>query len=72
MRPLATITQETIQYGIDKDGASVHDVIGSRWVMLWLSCRGQHWPWSDHIESVLENADSVVDAFSVVVLLSEC
>jgi hypothetical protein len=31
MRPLATITHETIQYGIDKDGASVHDVIGSRW-----------------------------------------
>lgn len=30
MRPLATITHETIQYGIDKDGASVHDVIGSR------------------------------------------
>lgn len=32
MRPLATITHETIQYGIDKDGASVHDVIGSRCV----------------------------------------
>ncbi|KAF6265662.1 hypothetical protein COO60DRAFT_1697665 [Scenedesmus sp. NREL 46B-D3] len=30
MRPLASITYETIQYGIDKDGASVHDVIGSR------------------------------------------
>jgi uncharacterized protein YcgI (DUF1989 family) len=30
MRPLATITRETICYGIDKDGASVHDVIGSR------------------------------------------
>lgn len=30
MRPLATITRETIEYGIDKDGASVHDVIGSR------------------------------------------
>jgi uncharacterized protein YcgI (DUF1989 family) len=30
MRPLASITHESIQYGIDKDGASVHDVIGSR------------------------------------------
>lgn len=36
MRPLATITHETIQYGIDKDGASVHDVIGSRWVEPFL------------------------------------
>jgi uncharacterized protein YcgI (DUF1989 family) len=32
MRPMASITHETIQYGIDKDGASVHDVIGSRWL----------------------------------------
>eukprot|EP00877_Chromochloris_zofingiensis_P004608 jgi/Chrzof1/14148/Cz08g26240.t1 len=30
MRPLATITHDTIQYGIDEDGAGVHDVIGSR------------------------------------------
>lgn len=38
MRPLGTITHETIQYGIDKDGASVHDVIGSRWGELSLLC----------------------------------
>ena len=30
LRPLATITHETIQYGYDDDGAGVHDVIGSR------------------------------------------
>jgi uncharacterized protein len=30
VRPLATITYETIQYGWDDDGAGVHDVIGSR------------------------------------------
>jgi uncharacterized protein YcgI (DUF1989 family) len=30
MRPLATIVEDTIAYGIDEDGAGVHDVIGSR------------------------------------------
>lgn len=30
LRPLATITQDTIAYGWDDDGAGVHDVIGSR------------------------------------------
>mmetsp|Transcript_11562 Transcript_11562/g.14451 ORF Transcript_11562/g.14451 Transcript_11562/m.14451 type:complete len:298 (+) Transcript_11562:242-1135(+) len=30
MRPLATITEDTIDYGFDEDGAGVHDVIGSR------------------------------------------
>lgn len=30
MRPLATITKDTISYGFDEDGAGVHDVIGSR------------------------------------------
>jgi uncharacterized protein YcgI (DUF1989 family) len=30
MRPMATIIKDTIDYGIDKDGAGVHDVIGSR------------------------------------------
>jgi len=30
LRPLATITEDTIAYGVDKDGAGVHDVIGSR------------------------------------------
>ncbi|VEU41545.1 unnamed protein product [Pseudo-nitzschia multistriata] len=30
LRPMATITHETIQYGFDDDGAGVHDVIGSR------------------------------------------
>ena len=31
LRPLATITQDTLNwYGIDSDGASVHDVIGTR------------------------------------------
>ncbi len=30
MRPLATITNDTIAYGWDEDGAGVHDVIGSR------------------------------------------
>lgn len=30
LRPLATITHDTIAYGIDADGAGVHDVIGSR------------------------------------------
>lgn len=33
LRPLATITADTISYGIDKDGAGVHDVIGSRCVV---------------------------------------
>ena len=28
LRPLATITHDTIQYGFDEDGAGVHDVIG--------------------------------------------
>lgn len=30
LRPLATITHDTIAYGFDDDGAGVHDVIGSR------------------------------------------
>jgi len=30
IRPLATITEDTIAYGFDDDGAGVHDVIGSR------------------------------------------
>lgn len=30
LRPLATITEDTIAYGFDDDGAGVHDVIGSR------------------------------------------
>jgi uncharacterized protein YcgI (DUF1989 family) len=30
IRPLATITHDTIAYGWDEDGAGVHDVIGSR------------------------------------------
>lgn len=30
LRPLATIVEDTIAYGFDEDGASVHDVIGSR------------------------------------------
>jgi uncharacterized protein YcgI (DUF1989 family) len=30
VRPLATITYDTIAYGWDEDGAGVHDVIGSR------------------------------------------
>jgi uncharacterized protein YcgI (DUF1989 family) len=30
LRPLATITEDTIAYGFDEDGAGVHDVIGSR------------------------------------------
>jgi uncharacterized protein YcgI (DUF1989 family) len=30
VRPLATITGDTIAYGFDEDGAGVHDVIGSR------------------------------------------
>jgi uncharacterized protein YcgI (DUF1989 family) len=30
LRPLATITCDTIDYGFDEDGAGVHDVIGSR------------------------------------------
>jgi len=30
LRPLATITNETIQYGIDADGAGCHDILGTR------------------------------------------
>jgi len=30
LRPLATIVEDTINYGFDEDGAGVHDVIGSR------------------------------------------
>jgi hypothetical protein len=30
LRPLATIMEDTIEYGFDDDGAGVHDVIGSR------------------------------------------
>jgi len=30
LRPLATITGDSLKYGIDSDGAGVHDVIGTR------------------------------------------
>lgn len=30
LRPLATITNETVQYGIDKDGGGCHDLLGTR------------------------------------------
>jgi uncharacterized protein YcgI (DUF1989 family) len=30
LRPLATITNETVQYGIDSDGAGCHDLLGTR------------------------------------------
>ena len=30
LRPMATIVEDTIDYGFDEDGAGVHDVIGSR------------------------------------------
>ena len=30
LRPLATITNETVQYGIDADGAGCHDILGTR------------------------------------------
>jgi uncharacterized protein YcgI (DUF1989 family) len=30
LRPIATIVEDTINYGYDEDGAGVHDVIGSR------------------------------------------
>jgi uncharacterized protein len=30
LRPMATIVEDTINYGFDDDGAGVHDVIGSR------------------------------------------
>jgi uncharacterized protein YcgI (DUF1989 family) len=30
LRPMATIVEDTIDYGFDDDGAGVHDVIGSR------------------------------------------
>jgi uncharacterized protein YcgI (DUF1989 family) len=30
MRPLATVIYDSIGYGIDEDGASIHDVIGTR------------------------------------------
>jgi uncharacterized protein YcgI (DUF1989 family) len=36
LRPLATITRDTIAYGFDEDNASVHDCIGSRCVpSMW-------------------------------------
>lgn len=35
LRPLATITADTLDYGIDADGAGVHDVIGSRQARKW-------------------------------------
>jgi hypothetical protein len=28
LRPMATITDDSIKYGIDDDGAGVHDVMG--------------------------------------------
>ncbi|XP_065207510.1 uncharacterized protein LOC135836544 [Planococcus citri] len=30
LNPLATVVTDTLQYGIDEDGAGVHDVIGTR------------------------------------------
>lgn len=30
LRPLATITNETVEYGIDDDGAGCHDILGTR------------------------------------------
>jgi uncharacterized protein YcgI (DUF1989 family) len=30
LRPLATITNETVQYGVDDDGAGCHDLLGTR------------------------------------------
>src|SRR6516165_2426814 len=30
LRPLLTITNDTVQYGIDADGAGCHDLLGSR------------------------------------------
>ncbi|XP_063216213.1 uncharacterized protein LOC134527450 [Bacillus rossius redtenbacheri] len=30
LRPMATVVADSIKYGIDEDGASVHDVIGTR------------------------------------------
>jgi uncharacterized protein YcgI (DUF1989 family) len=30
LRPMATITNETVQYGIDEDGAGCHDLLGTR------------------------------------------
>jgi uncharacterized protein YcgI (DUF1989 family) len=30
LRPLLTITADTIQYGIDEDGAGCHDLLGTR------------------------------------------
>lgn len=29
LRPMATMIRDSLQYGIDEDGASVHDVIGN-------------------------------------------
>lgn len=45
LRPLATIIEDTISYGFDKDGAGVHDVIGSRcdpYTHLMLSKNDEH------------------------------
>ena len=45
IRPLATITYDTIAYGYDEDGAGVHDVIGSRcdpYTHAMLTGNGQH------------------------------
>jgi uncharacterized protein len=30
LRPMATVTNETVQYGIDEDGAGCHDLLGTR------------------------------------------
>jgi uncharacterized protein YcgI (DUF1989 family) len=30
LRPMATITNETVQYGVDEDGAGCHDILGTR------------------------------------------
>jgi uncharacterized protein len=45
IRPLATITYDTIAYGYDSDGAGVHDVIGSRcdpYTHAMLTSNGNH------------------------------
>ena len=30
LRPMVTVIHDSINYGIDKDGGSIHDVIGTR------------------------------------------
>ena len=31
LRPMATVIGDSIQYGIDADGAGCHDLLGTRW-----------------------------------------